>query len=203
MKKLLILIIASAFLYAVNYDKDCDKGNVNACYMAGLEYQKQGDIYEAAKKFSLGCQANKKKNLNSCNDAGFSYQELGEYTLATTYYEIACNNNWALSCYNLGYNYENGFGRYPNIQAAEEFYEKACYNKNGYYPACGNLAKIFMQQYKTAESKQAAEHGCKHNDGLSCHNLGVIYQAIYKDYNMAKHFYQKACNLGFKEACRL
>lgn len=203
MKKFLILSITSAFLYATNYDKDCDKGNVNSCYKAGLQYQKQGNLEQAAKKFALGCPANKKKNLNSCNDAGFVYQELKDYTISTDYYQIACDNNLALGCYNLGYNYENGLGRYANIQAAEDFYVKACYNKNGYYPSCGNLARVLMQQYKIQESKQAAEHGCKHNDGLSCYNLAAVYIGIYKDYNIAKHFYQKACNFGFKEACNL
>ena len=179
----------------------CKKGNVNACQIVGFEYQRKNNPQKAAEFFALGCPLNKKKNLTSCNDAGFNYQQIGDYQNMLKYYTIACDNNYPLGCYNLGYVYDTGNSQPQDILLAQEYYNKACYTKNGYYPACGNLARIYLLQYKEELSKQAAEYGCKNNDGLSCYNLGVIYHYNYKDLNMANSFYKKACRLGFNQAC--
>nr|WP_269843537.1 sel1 repeat family protein [Campylobacter pinnipediorum] len=47
---------------------------------------------------------------------------------------------------------------------------------------------------------------CDLNDGLSCHNLGVLYQNGYGDvkrpHTKAKEYFSKASNLGLDPDCK-
>lgn len=48
------------------------------------------------------------------------------------------------------------------------------------------------------------EKGCNLNDATSCNLVGIAYdngRGVKQDYEKAKEYYGKACDLGFQKAC--
>lgn len=111
-------------------------------------------------------------------------------------------------CFNLGTEFGIADGVPQGYSIAHAFFVKSCDEGNA--DGCTNLGYLYSkglggvaQNYSKARVLYLK--GCDGNEPNGCINLGIIYefgQGVDKDIVKTRSFYQKACILGKKEACK-
>ena len=120
-----ICCLMSVFAHSNTDDTDrCTRGDIRACYMAGLRYQRHNQTLEANKYFKIACDHNRS---SGCFSLGVYYHIRWKkyHSLAVKYYTKACELNSAKACNNLGNMYRDGKGVDKNISKAIRLYEKS------------------------------------------------------------------------------
>ena len=84
-----------------------------------------------------------------------------------------------------------------------EFFYKACDLK---YPlGCSNLGYLYKKQNNFTKSYKFYKLACEYKDGYSCFVVGYFHKkglGVSKDTKKAEYYYNKACSLGYREACQ-
>ncbi|EAI5466814.1 sel1 repeat family protein [Campylobacter lari] len=141
-------------------------------------------------------------NGDECAQLGALYHEEGNYKEANKYFAKSCNQNNYMACFILAYAYDNAQGVKKDTKKANELYAKAC--TGNFYQACYNLGISYSQKkdYKTAFVLN--HKSCDGNISGGCFNVGVAFsesKGVEHNLDMAKKYYQKACDLGSKQGC--
>lgn len=168
-----------------NYQKACDKGDMNACTELGKLY-----------------------------DNGMAYYEIHstakrERHKAYKLYKLACDNNYAEGCFHLSYSYVQGGGVRRDAPKGIALITKTC--NNGYAKACYNLAHLYAKGFKNYLKKDEFKFielytkACNSGHIKACHKLGMVYEdgfdKIKKNNSKAKEFYGRACDKGLDKGC--
>ena len=147
------------------------------------------------------------------------------------YYKKACNLNEASGCLELGYLYQNPYGREHDYYNANRYYEKACnlgnnqgcvaYQTNTNDPVVkdnqqnkqlspGNHDYYISdcnRHFKNAnyiDAVKSCEKSCNQDNGEGCTKLGVLYyngQGVHTSKQQSAYYLQKGCNLGYQNGC--
>ncbi len=186
--------------------RQCQSGDMEECYKAGLLYQERGESSKGKEKkmallklansfFDLSCEGDV---YRGCAETAFYYaassSKKPDYLKAREYARKACEHNVGSGCYLLSFLFREGKGvlRDSSIsthykQKAVEFYKSTCrLNNNKYSYGYGNYQDI----------------------AFACGELGTFYaegidDVLKIDENKAEAYYQKACRLASADACYL
>lgn len=119
--------------------------------------------------------------------------------------ECARKGTWE-ACFLLASAYETGRGRPPDKDLAIQLYER-CGRDNPY--AFKGLARIGLSggdlPYHLRKIGVSLEKACEMDDAESCWYLAYMYQlgnGVQRDEQKARALMEKACGLGFDDACR-
>lgn len=155
MKKGIFLLLIFASLLSGkdlidNFQKECDEGDDDSCFIVAVSYQKglAGAMKDSFKAKDIGEKLCSKDHAGACGLLGAIYL-LGDgakqdYKKAYTYNKKGCDLNNGYPCVNLAMMYENGDGVKKNIQTAKEYYGKACDLK--YQPGCKGYSRLNTQK---------------------------------------------------------
>lgn len=189
----------------------CETGDARGCTDLGYYYEKGIGVAasneQAAKLYKRGCDGG---NLTGC--ANYAYMlNTGtgvpkDHTQAAVYRRRACLAGNARSCSDLGYQYDRGEGVPKDLAKAQALYVQACDGDNGI--GCTN-AGITFEEGERADISRAATYyqkGCKLEAATACRLLGGLYQTgrgVTKSAELARASFNKACELGDSEGCKL
>lgn len=183
------------------YQKACDKDSPIGCNELGWiykkideEYKKASELYKKACDLEYGL---------ACANIGWMYEEgkflEKNYKKAIYLYEKGCNLNNGYSCGNLAGMYFDGNGIEVDIDKAKELYMKGCFL--GHKKSCKRMDELSNQE---DIQKHGIDLTLKKNQKCSsssdCMKLAKKYREN-KEFNKAKEFYLKACNLDSGVAC--
>ena len=110
---------------------------------------------------------------------------------------FACENNVEPACSQLFHTLKNS-----NFQQAVVFGEKSC--KGGNSKICFSAGSLAYKIRKMKTAKEILKIACDLNSVGGCAYLGFMYEhgeSVPKNWQKAKEFYQKACDLGYKKSC--
>lgn len=129
-----------------------------------------------------------------------------------------CNARDKIACREVSYFY--GKLEFRNdkeaIKLSAEYALKGCELRDG--ASCHAVANHYydiswLPRYFQPDEAKRDEYytkGCDYKYALSCHSLGLMYSIKSQDAkgsekktakNKSKHFFKKACKLGYKPAC--
>lgn len=114
------------------------------------------------------------------------------------YFYSFCKQGSTLSCYLLAKNYL----KKEDVKNALKFFKKSC--DMGYSYGCTNYGSLLFKKRDLVKAKLYWEKGCELNDGMACYKLGLMYligDYVIKNVSKGKQLINKACKLGYKEAC--
>ncbi|MWV63188.1 sel1 repeat family protein [Helicobacter saguini] len=84
-------------------------------------------------------------------------------------------------------------------ELAIEYLKKACLSR--VLSACKNLGIAFENLNNINNAKAYYNDGCKFNDVLSCHNLGLLYAKKLDNENLAMQSFKISCDLFYSKSC--
>jgi TPR repeat protein len=196
----------------------CRSTNSKGCRLLGNIYNTdkyiKSDKSKALFSFKLGCDS---QDAMSCERylTSLDVKSIGvDKSKIFSYSNMGCNNGFPVSCFYLGYSYENGFGTHPDKKLALQFYEKACNlnqsNQKGELSGCVQTAQLYIDKSSKAFNPTKGigllEEACNLNSAESCVQLGAIYiDNIIIDQNPAKalFFAQKSCSMKNTHGCSI
>lgn len=108
-------------------------------------------------------------------------------------FEALCEKNIAGACFSLGEFFEKS-----EYKKANELYKKACASEH--IGACYKLAGLLRSQNQAQKALKLYEKICQSGDASSCAFAGEMYEKT--NANVAKKYYQKACELGLILVCQ-
>ncbi len=115
------------------------------------------------------------------------------------YLKKGCKLNEPKACNGLGWIYQHN-KKYKNIPLAVKYFKKAC-NELKYGTSCNYLGVIYHRQKDYKNAVKYYKFACDLNDSWGCSDLGWHYEhgkGVGKDLDLAKEYFQKACNLKKK-----
>ncbi|HEX6904381.1 MAG TPA: PDZ domain-containing protein [Thermoanaerobaculia bacterium] len=164
----------------VLYDKACHEGDSNACYNAGLHFEKgRGTLADEGRALTAYQRACDLGSALGCTNAGFLHERgFGvhpDVMRAALAYRRACEgtvcgNVDPLACFNLGVLYRDGEGVKQDKATAVKLFTRSCAKGNSY--GCANLADLYHT-----------------GDGVT------------QDLEYARELYKMACSLEHEGAC--
>lgn len=83
-----------------------------------------------------------------------------------------------------------------------EYMRRAC--SYGEVKACDLLGENYFKEKHFFVAKPYFESACKRNVVVACTGLGTMYRdenEVKQDDSLSRKYYEKACNLGDKDAC--
>ena len=121
------------------YKKSCDLRYGIECYSLGRLYEKEKDLSNAKKFYTIACGYNDNDGYG-CNSLGDLYKEEKDLFNAKKYYKKSCDllNSWG--CENLGDLYKEE----KDLFNAKKYYKKSCDLLNSW--GCYYLAEILSSE---------------------------------------------------------
>jgi serine/threonine protein kinase/TPR repeat protein len=195
----------------------CARGDSNACYNAGDDYEstpagKPANVI-AIVYLSKACDMG---NAKGCSSLGEDYYYgscvTKDYSRAEALYSKACEMGDAKGCEglnDLGFDYELGSRVGQDISRAEALYSKTC--EKGNNEGCKGLVGIGLNyeigSYVKKDPLHAAllySKACDAGIADGCGDLGNLYldgNGLKQDFHSAMAFISKACNGGDAGGC--
>lgn len=191
------------------YSKNCDAEIAADCRGIGMLYG-DGYIDDPDKKQETYLEkACLLKDAKACSLLGNYYlYNIGDKNKAEESYDKACSMNDGDGCVNLLDMY--ALRKNPDKKAAEKIIiqaDKMCASGNA--KVCVYLSDIYKRYTSVAntdlkKSFEYSEKSCEYNNPYGCKLLGDAYSAglgITANRGTAGAYYDKACSLGYKNAC--
>jgi TPR repeat protein len=161
------------------------------------------EISEAHRRFDLYARTlSKKKRSELINLKTYSDEEWAQHERAVKAHNAACRKGDAAACLGAGRAYAEGDGVWTVPAIAYILYGEAC--DQGLGEACRAYASLAKTGYGYPEGGVAAaeamlEKSCTSDDAESCADLAAELWEV--DKARADAFYDKACKLGWRDAC--
>ena len=207
-------VTKSNYFAKLTYEKACRLNDGIGCSYLAMFLMNGNDgepNYNSIYTYSMkACDQNIAKG---CGILGFLYEQgkgvSTDYYMARTYLKKACDLNDGDGCNLLGFLYAKGKGVTKNKSTARNYFEKSCDLNNGL--GCNNLALAYMHlegknvQQNYYNAYRYFEKACTQNISTSCGALGILFlegKGVNKSESAAIAYFNKACNLGDKEACQ-
>ena len=138
-----------------------------------------------------------------------------DHVKAARYYIKSCEIGNGRACYMMGKLYSESRFIPEDMDQSEAYYRKS--NKmltkecdTGNPESCLYAGALYLYSkgvpHDTDKALNFFEKSCKMNYALGCYTIGYLLNTgkydITKNINMANNYLNKACRLGYKEACR-
>ena len=206
MKKCILIIVLFSLISA------CNKNNQDD----GISAYKNKDYITAFALSEKGC---REKNGEACYIlANIYYMGLShhiDHVKAARYYIISCEIGNGRACYMMGKLYSESRIIPEDIDQSEAYYRKS--NKiltkecnAGNPESCLYAGALYLYSrgvpHDTSKAVSFFEKSCKMDYASGCYTIGDLLNTgrygIMKNHDMAHSYLNKACKLGYKEACK-
>jgi len=183
-----------------------DPKNSSAYNDLGIYYNKIYNYELAFKNYKIACDMN---NSWGCSNLAWFYSN-GKYVakdkaIALKYYEKSCKLGNKESCEKLViYGYE--IYKKNDYPKAAFLFDLAC--KNGAIYGCRNLGVLYLNgegvEKNLTKAKELFLYGCNNKIPNACLDVGLFYvnYPVYKNVELAKKYFKKACKLGMEKGCK-
>ena len=195
-KSLFALALIACFALGASefekFEKECNDGNMESCYKAGLLCE---DNATSFKLFEKACNGGCEEGCLSASE--IIMQEDSKKGIRSL--EKNCNAKCTICCGLLGIKYSLGVDVEKDISKAVIYYDKACDRGNGL--ACGMLADMYRKgdgiKIDFIRAAVYYKKGCDvAGELLNCYNFAVFNHYVEKDKSKAAQYYKKACDSG-------
>ena len=196
-RNLFIIMLLGSFLMApINSDAHSPKISVNVMTndvsLKSMPVSKE--IEELLKKAEQG-------DVESMYKLGKCYDKEENFAEANKWYRKAAENGNGAAAYELGVNYNYGYGVEKNYEEANKWYRKGA--ELGNSRAANNLGINYEKgngvEKNLAEANKWYRKGAELGDGRAANNLGINYQegiGVEKNLAEANKWYRKGAELG-------
>jgi TPR repeat protein len=183
------------------YRKGCAYGSAQSCRMAGeLALRKFSKVDEAGDFFERGCEGGSGR---ACFELAFQRLErdgtqwMGPLGLL----KRGCLMDFGPACLAAAQIVEN---HDDVLWISRGLHERACELKEG-----RGCTQASLSYFKDPAKQFGDDHlmlgyalqGCELDDGLGCYLAGTIMEKLLRDNDRAGELYQRACSLGYRQAC--
>jgi TPR repeat protein len=139
-----------------------------------------------------------------------SEQRLGD---AAEGHRVSCDDGNPQGCYEEGMRYVFGVDVPEDLGQARAYFHRAC--RAGHVYACMNLGLLLEPKAGVATDPRKCrvfavdsyDKACEQGHAEACYNAGRLYEGlsvytIPRNRERAQKAFQRACDLGFQEACK-